>query len=256
MSSLASRGVDFSALLELYDSHQASPEPEAASPSTSQAAAITTGDPDEEPSNAPASRQDASSSSPAIVNGSFNPLSTFFKSKFVFHHKTYYSIEHAFQSFKANIAGLKALGKQIRFAPSPLIAKRLAKNLPHIRYSDLYRLMEDLLREKVKQCPAFRAKLRDSGTSRILHSTNKDKDLFWATGLDSRDIAKHSDNFPGLNMYGQLLEKIRSELKDECEYLGDIYVEDHGNYVVFDNHVPQRQGFWNGGTRNSRERSP
>ena len=77
-------------------------------------------------------------------------------------------------------------------------------------------LMRSLLQAKCRQSPPFRQKLRATGNTQIVHSTQK-RDTFWATGLHYTD-SNFSKGFSGKNMHGVLLMEIRRELKPESEY--------------------------------------
>ena len=97
--------------------------------------------------------------------------------------------------------------------------------------------MTYLLRLKIEQCYSFRAALRTSAGSRIYHSTYKDNDVFWCTGLDFRDLQGHKQgDYPGLNYFGNLLEEFRSVLKDEADYTRDtdVRILDGIAYILYD----------------------
>ena len=242
---LASRGLILGNLLDLYDRQEAVCSTETETQTSGQLDESVSVIQDQEPVEE-VSASSEQEGPPVIVKGSFDPLSNFFKFRFVFKGKVYYSVEHAYQTLKANLAGCHSLAKQIRFAPSPQIAKRLARSLPSLSASECCRIMGELLDEKTKQCRAYRDKLRDSGSRAILHSTYRNADMFWTTGLDYRDVDAHKKDFPGLNILGHLLRDQRVKLQDEEFYTKELSIEEYDRYVIYSYDDPPR-GFWNGG---------
>ena len=117
----------------------------------------------------------------------------------------YLSLEHAYQAIKAKMVDCESLFHRIRLAPTPQMAKRFAASLPTIPKAKLHDLMKTLLLKKAEQCYSFRSKLRSTAAAPIYHSTYRDVDTFWCTGLDHRDVDGHRlGKYPGLNMLGPL----------------------------------------------------
>jgi ribA/ribD-fused uncharacterized protein len=170
---------------------------------------------------------------PVIVKGQHDPRSNFYRFDFTYGHVKYKSLEHAYQSIKATMCGYAALAWDIRKARSPQVAKSLADKLPRLAMKELHDLMFDLLKAKVSQCYSFRRSLRSTGSRKIFHSTYRNVDTYWCTGLDHRDIEGHRGEYEGLNVFGQMLEKIRDEhLLGEENYETRIQCLEADNYVV------------------------
>jgi ribA/ribD-fused uncharacterized protein len=172
-------------------------------------------------------------SEPVIVKGRQDPRSNFYMFSFSYDGVNYRSLEHAYQSLKAIMCGEKSLAWRIRRAPSPQAAKKLADQLPRIAMKKLHDLMFDLLKAKVSQCYSFRRSLRETGLRKIFHSTYKDVDLYWCTGLNFKDIEAHKGDYDGLNVFGKMLEKIRDEhLQSEHEYETRMQCLETDRYVI------------------------
>jgi ribA/ribD-fused uncharacterized protein len=170
---------------------------------------------------------------PIIVKGQHDPRSNFYRFDFAFGHVKYRSLEHAYQSIKATMCGYASLAWDIKHARSPQIAKRLADKLPRIATKKLHELMFDLLKAKVTQCYSFRQSLRKTGSNSIFHSTYKNVDLYWCTGLDYRNIDGHYGEYEGLNVFGKMLEEIRDKhLLAEENYETRVRCLETENYVV------------------------
>jgi ribA/ribD-fused uncharacterized protein len=172
-------------------------------------------------------------SGPVIVKGRQDPRSNFYMFTFTFNGVSYRSLEHAYQSLKAVICGDTSLAWRIRHAPSPQVAKKLADRLPRIAMKSLHDLMFDLLKAKISQCYSFRQSLRKTGSNRIFHSTYKNVDLYWCTGLDYRDLDGHNGEYEGLNVFGKMLEEIRDEyLLAEENYETSVRCLEADSFVV------------------------
>jgi ribA/ribD-fused uncharacterized protein len=254
---LKERCITFGKLLDLYDAGLNVPSPAPAATTTNastQCMSDPVPDPDPPQSNSQEyavndsiiaepcpthssdSQPDLTSEpepDPIIVKGKDDPRSNFYRFSFTYGHITYKSLEHAYQSIKASMCGYAALAWDIRMAPSPQIAKRLANRLPKIATKNLHDLMFDLLKAKISQCYSFRQSLRATGTQRIFHSTYKDVDLYWCTGLRYDDIDGHKGEFDGLNVFGQMLERIRDEyLLDEKNYETRVKFLEGSDFVI------------------------
>jgi ribA/ribD-fused uncharacterized protein len=175
-------------------------------------------------------------SDPTIVKGKEEPLSNFYGFNFFYNGLRFRSLEHAYQCLKATRLDMRVLADRIRLAPTPLMAKRFASALPRIPQSELYDLMKELLLAKAEQCYSFRKKLRAT-TGAIYHSTYRNVDTYWCTGLNYWDIPNHRrGSFQGMNMLGRLLEEVRERLKPEEEYHKDVEVRvvDGTCYILYD----------------------
>jgi ribA/ribD-fused uncharacterized protein len=176
---------------------------------------------------------DTCTSTPIIVKGKHDPRSNFYRFDFTYEGVMYRSLEHAYQSIKAKICGYTSLAWDIKRASSPQAAKRLADRLPRMATKTVHDLMFNLLKAKVAQCYSFRRSLRETGSQKIFHSTYRNVDTYWCTGLDHRDIEGHLGEFDGLNVFGQMLEKVRDEhLQSEHEYETKVQYLEADTYVV------------------------
>ena len=94
------------------------------------------------------------------------------------------------------------------------IAKSIAKQLKPTNVSDDLIFMMKLLIAKVEQCDDFRGALRATVSWKIIHST-RPTDTFWASGLLPSEDHK---TYTGQNVYGRMLEMVRSSLRSEDTY--------------------------------------
>lgn len=158
---------------------------------------------------------------PVIVYGYKDPLSNMYPFNFLYNGILFNSVEQCYQFLKARFQGNLQLADQILWAPSSLVAKKLSKHLRPSTDSErnsARRVMERLLDQKAHQCPAFRDKLRKSGTAALIHSTYP-SDKFWASGLKHDHPDPVPTDLPGSNVFGELLMALRQNLKDEDAYL-------------------------------------
>lgn len=153
---------------------------------------------------------------PIIVHGHADPLSNMYGFTFKFFHPSpFKSVEHGYHYYRAVDQSNFKLAELIRSAPNSFEAKKLSKQLGSSSNREVdVELMEELLLAKSEQCASFRRALRNSGSSPLIHSTYP-SDTFWASGLHFRD---RNSRFPGKNMFGVLLTKVRSVLRPEPEY--------------------------------------
>jgi ribA/ribD-fused uncharacterized protein len=250
-SKLKSRGVTLGRLLDAYDSTTTETTDAITQTESHDTLTKQTMTTDEEPAAVPAAaiaeddrprppdeititvNEDDNDSEPVIVKGRHDPRSNFYMFNFTYNGISYRSLEHAYQSLKALMCGDTQLAWRIRRAPSPQIAKRLADQLPRIAMRRLHELMFDLLKAKVSQCYSFRDSLRKTGSRKIFHSTYKDVDLYWCTGLFHKDIEAHKGDYDGLNVFGRMLEEIRDEhLLGEGQYETRVQYLEASNFVV------------------------
>ena len=136
-------------------------------------------------------------------HGEFRFLSNFSPAVVLFDGDVYDTVEHAYQAAKTVDREQRA---RIRAALTPGIAKRLGRRVTMRPDWDTVKLgvMEDLLRQKFTRTAYTPALLRTGGRDLIEGNTWGDR--FWGVC-----------NGSGLNHLGELLMKIRDELK--CEDL-------------------------------------
>ena len=151
--------------------------------------------------NANATSSSMNSSSPIYFRGGNSPLSNFYESPLHIWNMNFRSSEHAYQYKKCMTLGNNEAAKHVLSAPKPLDAKRIgdAQN-PSNKWEDVQQgIMCELLRSKLRQCPAFLQTLKDSQNRPLIEDT---PNWFWGRGRDGL----------GLNMLGQLLMMLRSEV--------------------------------------------
>jgi ribA/ribD-fused uncharacterized protein len=120
--------------------------------------------------------------------------------------RTWPTTEHYFQAQKFADVGR---GEAIRKARSPMAAARMGRD----RKAKLRRdwesvkvsVMNDAVRAKFQQHDALRADLLATGTAKIVEHTENDD--YWGDGGDGS----------GRNMLGQILMRIRDELRAAAE---------------------------------------
>jgi predicted NAD-dependent protein-ADP-ribosyltransferase YbiA (DUF1768 family) len=127
------------------------------------------------------------------------------------------STEHILQLRKVLFHDRPDLAKQIvdpTLAPYARDAKRLGK----IPTSDEWKAAEEndmmtVLHFKYENCPVFRRELYRSREQYLAHSLpSGHKDDKWSTSMDREDTMSQTDlKFPGQNLYGQLLMRLRDE---------------------------------------------
>ena len=125
------------------------------------------------------------------------------------------SSEHAYQWRKAQEANQTEYAAQIKKTKSPSDAKRIASRIPshqlYAWHNKKVAIMEEILMAKVQQCSEFKKTLLSTKGKVITEAT---RDTFWACGLSPFHAARTKPEFyPGANMLGLLLEKIRSSLE-------------------------------------------
>lgn len=156
-----------------------------------------------------------------LVSGPQDPLSNFFPCTIMHRGVKHHCLEQAYQMEKAQHFGHMRAWHLISKSKDAFEAKQLANQFFRGRvFSQVCRdrpeiaklntswkgtrekLMLALLREKAQQCPKFTDSLCNSGHDSILHNVY---DNWWGTGSRDRSVK-------GLNVFGRLLEDIRSEL--------------------------------------------
>lgn len=144
----------------------------------------------------------------ALINdwsGDFEFLRNDYCCRGLFHGTTEYpSVEHAFQAEKTTDDIIKL---KILYSANGRDARKLGRSIPLSPNwdSDKLQVMEKLLRIKFSEeyNPELMQKLLDTGDKDLMMS--HPKDYFWGTGADGS----------GQNMLGQLLMRIRNDLKPQ-----------------------------------------
>ncbi|MEP7292360.1 MAG: NADAR family protein, partial [Chloroflexota bacterium] len=120
----------------------------------------------------------------------------------------YPSVEHAFQAAKTHDPEER---REIRANPSPVTAKYMGKRVALRPDWDNYRftIMETLVRQKFTRSAELRAKLLATADAELIEG-NTWRDTNWGA-VWNEDKAR----WVGKNFLGQILMKIREELKEQ-----------------------------------------
>lgn len=136
------------------------------------------------------------------ASGRLQILSNFYEHNLVINHTRFKSAEHAYQHKKAVFHNRRDIATRIHHSTTPYAAKKISKSITQCRqwHECKADIMLEILKEKAKQCPAFRKALLNTGSKHLVHNTETDS--FWGCGED----------FQGQNTLGCLLENLRQDL--------------------------------------------
>jgi len=137
-----------------------------------------------------------------LVKGYKDPLSNFYPCKFIYQGTTYKSVEHCYQSIKAQQHNRFGLAQQIAAQKRSVDAKRLGK-FPTDDFwkKQKFSFVYTLLNQKWMVVPEFRQELSTLTNVEIVHPVH---DPEWGTGIDGK----------GQDMFSALLTSLRnSKLK-------------------------------------------
>ncbi|RKQ63355.1 hypothetical protein C7457_0225 [Thermovibrio guaymasensis] len=138
-------------------------------------------------------------------------LSNFYPCKVEFEGLVYPSVENAFQAAKTAPSEREPFTKV-----SPKEAKRIGREVRlqiSAWESKKVKVMEELVRKKFKENPDLREKLLKTGDA-VLIEGNTWGDEFWGVNLRKPDSSSPW-GYRGKNILGQILMKIREELRKE-----------------------------------------
>jgi ribA/ribD-fused uncharacterized protein len=155
------------------------------------------------------------SGNPAL--NEFKEFSNMYEAPFQIEGTTFPTVEHYFQWSKARQFGDAASQTKILKTTSPKTAKSLGKKVQGFKEEEWNekkdQIMAAALKAKFMQHPELLKKLRDTGTRRIAEADPRGK--YWGIGTSAdTSKAKDPERWPGKNKMGQLLEALRSELKE------------------------------------------
>ena len=142
-------------------------------------------------------------------SGSYEFLSNFYESPFVWRGNKYTTVEHAFQAAKTlNPVERKAIME----APTPGRAKKLGRAV------NLRPDWEDVKEQVMYECVS--AKFHSSAALAIALLATKDEELIegttgWHDNIWGSCECPKCKNIEGQNKLGKILMKVRQELKDE-----------------------------------------
>ena len=155
------------------------------------------------------------SGNPAL--NEYKEFSNMYEAPFQIEGTTFPTVEHYFQWSKARQFGDAASQSKILKTSSPKTAKSLGKKVQGFKEEEWNekkdQIMSAALKAKFMQHPDLLKKLRDTGTRRIAEADPRGK--YWGIGTSAETSkAKDPERWPGKNKMGQLLEALRSELKE------------------------------------------
>jgi ribA/ribD-fused uncharacterized protein len=155
------------------------------------------------------------SGNPAL--NEFKEFSNMFEAPFQIEGQTFQTVEHYFQWSKARQFGDATIQAKILKTPSPKTVKSLGKKVQGFKEDEWNekkdQVMAAALKAKFIQHPELLQKLRETGTRRIAEADPRGK--YWGIGTSAETSkAKDPARWPGKNKMGQLLEALRTELKE------------------------------------------
>lgn len=137
----------------------------------------------------------------------FSPLSNLYLSPIKRNGIVFRSAEHDYQYVKAISTNELALARSILNEPCPYEAMATGKKVPLTPEWQSIQLgvMEEILRLKAEQVPAFAKELRASSNHHIVENT---RSPFWGAGTYYNAPSIFTRTYPGRNNLGKLLEKV------------------------------------------------
>lgn len=155
------------------------------------------------------------SGNPAL--NEYKEFSNMYEAPFQVEGQTFPTVEHYFQWSKARQFGDAAAQEKILKTSSPKSVKALGKKVVGFKEEDWNetkdKVMATALKAKFMQHPELLKKLRDTGTRRIAEADPRGK--YWGIGTSAdTSKAKDPERWPGKNKMGQLLEVLRTELRE------------------------------------------
>lgn len=162
------------------------------------------------------------------VGDKYGEFSNFYPSPLVLFNEVWPTVEHFFQASKFHDFGV---WDRIKVMKSPMDAAKEGRSRANILRDD-WELVKDTVmhngvRAKFLQNPVLKKVLLETGDSLIIEHTVNDN--YWADGGDGS----------GKNLLGQILMKVRGELKEICHLPGVIFPP----WVSFPN-TDQGDMFW------------
>lgn len=137
-----------------------------------------------------------------------SPLSNLYQAPIKRNGIIYRSAEHAYQHVKAMHCKDPAIAHTVLKEISPYDAMAAGKRVKITPdwHSKQITIMEEILRAKLEQVPVFADELRATANHRLIENT---RSAFWGSGTTYNSDSIFSNNYPGSNQLGKLLEKIR-----------------------------------------------
>ena len=151
------------------------------------------------------------------VHGADDALSNFFPCEIKVFGQNFNSSEHAYQYAHAIREGQDNIANEIINSHSARQAKELSKFIkqdPKWNTTSMCEVMEQVIQAKYDQVPEFKKALLETGNSVIVESVRGAYD--WGSGLDEKaTVHTKKKMWPGRNLMGRLLEKLRKKQTDE-----------------------------------------
>lgn len=150
-----------------------------------------------------------------LFHTGFCPLSTFFYSPFEYNGQRYNHLEQFYQVQKAKTFGDADCVIELLKCRSPRRCKELGSTIKGYDADKWAALAEKILYagalERFMQNAVARRYLKETGDALIGEATRFDS--YWAIGMDIDDPdIDDIDNWPGQNLYGRILVKVRDNL--------------------------------------------
>lgn len=147
--------------------------------------------------------------------GKYSFLSNFYPCEVEYEGLIYPSVENAFQAAKT-----APFRREPFTRVSPKEAKKMGRKVPLLGGAGYWesrkvKVMEELVREKFSRNPELKRKLLETGDA-VLIEGNTWGDEFWGVNLKKPD-PKSPWGYRGKNVLGQILMKVRKELREEEE---------------------------------------
>jgi ribA/ribD-fused uncharacterized protein len=154
-------------------------------------------------------------------SGHLFPLSNFYPCKLTALGKTWKSLEHSYQWWRADKMGMAELADQIENAQHAGVAKALSKDIVTEKEDQYAKIsmMKHLIHLKADQVDIFHSTLL--GSKRYIAEATTD--LFWGCGLRSHiaQVTK-STYWPGRNMLGSILMERREKIQNRQEAYNNV----------------------------------
>lgn len=120
----------------------------------------------------------------------------------------YNSSEQAYQHQKATSHNDTTRATRIMKETSPYEIMNIAREIPDsTEWRQVQReTMTNIIKSKMEQVPAFKNKLKDTGTH---HRVENSRNYYWACGCTYNSDLIYRRQYPGQNTMGKILEYVR-----------------------------------------------
>ena len=143
-----------------------------------------------------------------------SPLSNFYPSTFEMNNVKFNSVEQAYQSSKARVAGRDDIEKKIMAQTDCLSMMKLGNMVKPKRDSTWSQQKEEIMKSaltaKFSQNDTLRQKLDATGDRRLVETV---RDYYWGSGVTLNSLSLINNTWTGQNRLGKLLTEVRSYLR-------------------------------------------